>query len=78
MKQSNRINDIQKKINLYLDQALNDEDQLKMMEQVKANPDYPQMINQERNFRTFLKNKVHRSPVSSELIQKIINKVKLD
>ena len=78
MKHSNKINEIQKKINLYLDQALNDEDQLKMMEQVNANPDYPHMINQERNFRTFLKNKVQRSHVSSELIQTIINKVKLD
>lgn len=78
MERSNKINEIQEKINLYLDQALNDEDQKKMMDQVNSDPSVPQMINKERNFRTFLKNKVKRQNVSGDLIQSIINRVKLD
>ena len=78
MENSNKFNEIHKNIHLYLDQALNEEDQLKMMEEVKSNPDYTQMINKERNFRTFLKNKVKRSNVSSDLIKSIIKRVKLD
>ena len=50
----------------------------KMMDEVNSNPDYSQMINEEKNFRNFLKNKVHRPQVSTELIQSIIKSVKLD
>jgi hypothetical protein len=78
MENSNNYNEIQKNINLYLDQAMNDEDQKKMMDQMKGNPDFPQMINKERNFRTFLKNNVKRYSVSSDLIQSIINQIKMD
>ena len=78
MENSNNYNEIQKNINLYLDQAMNDEDQKKMMDQVKANPEFPQMINKERNFRTFLKNNVKRYSVSTDLIQSIINQIKMD
>lgn len=77
MKNANKFNEIRKNIHLYLDQALNDEDQVRLMAEVKNNPDYPQMINSERNFRTLLKNKVKRSNVSTDLIQAIVDKVKL-
>ena len=78
MEHSNKINEIQKKINLYLDKALNEEDQMNMMKELNSDPSFPQMVNKERNFRTLLKNKVERSTVSSDLIQSIINQVKLD
>jgi hypothetical protein len=78
MENSNNFNEIQKSINLYLDRALNEDDQQRMMEELKKNPDYPQMINKERNFRTFLKNNVKRHSVSTDLIQSIINQIKLD
>ena len=78
MENSNNFNEFRRNIHLYLDQALNEEDQQKMMEQVQQNPDFPQMINKERNFRTFLKNKVKRSSVSSDLIQSIISRIKMD
>jgi len=78
MEHSNKINQIHKNINLYLDQELNDEDQMNMIKDMKSNPEYPQMINKERNFRTFLKNKVKRPGVSTDLIQSIIKRVKLD
>ena len=78
MKNSNKINEIQEKINLYLDSALNESDQQKMMEHLREDPGFPQMINRERNFRTFIKNNVPRSDVPSDLIQSIINRIKLD
>lgn len=78
MENTNKFNEIRKNINLYLDKALNEEDQRKMMDEVNSNPDYSQMINEEKNFRNFLKNKVHRPQVSTELIQSIIKRVKLD
>ena len=78
MEHSNKINEIQKKINLYLDKALNEDDQMKMMKEYNSDPSFPQMINKERNFRTLLKNKLERSTVSTDLIQSIINRVKLD
>lgn len=78
MENSNNFNDIQKSINLYLDRALNEDDQQRMLEELRKNPDFPQMINKERNFRTFLKNNVKRQSVSTDLIQTIINQIKLD
>lgn len=78
MENSNDFNDIQKNIHLYLDRALDEEDQQKMMEQIRNNPDFSQMINKERNFRTFLKNNVKRYSVSTDLIQSIINQIKMD
>ena len=78
MENTNKFNEIRKNINLYLDKALNEEDQRKMMDEVNSNPDYSQMINEEKNFRNFIKNKVHRPQVSTELIQSIIKRVKLD
>lgn len=78
MENSNNFNDLQKSINLYLDRAMNDEDQLRMMKEMKKNPDFPQMINKERNFRTFLKNNVKRYSASTDLIQSIINQIKMD
>ena len=78
MENSNNYNEIQKNINLYLDRAMNDEDQKIMLDQMKRNPDFPQMINKERNFRTFLKNNVKRYSVSTDLIQSIINQIKMD
>lgn len=78
MENTNKFNEIRKNINLYLDKALNEEDQKKMMQEVSSNPDYSHMIKEEENFRTFLKNKVHRPQVSTELIQSIIKRVKLD
>jgi hypothetical protein len=78
MENANDFNDFQKSIHLYLDRAMTEEDQQKMMEQVKKNPDFPHMINRERNFRTFLKNNVRRQSVSTDLIQSIINQIKMD
>lgn len=78
MENSNNYHDIQKSISLYLDRALTEEDQQKMMEEFRKNPDFPQMINNERNFRTFLKNNVKRYTASTDLIQSIINQIKLD
>jgi len=78
MENSNNYHDIQKNISLYLDRALTEEDQQKMMEEFRKNPDFPQMINNERNFRTFLKNNVKRYSASTDLIQSIISQIKLD
>jgi len=77
MENDNKVNEFQKKVDLYLDHALNDSDQKIMMEQIRANPEYPQLINKERNFRTFIKNNVKRSSVSTDLIQSIIDSIKL-
>lgn len=78
MKKTNKINDIHEKIHLYLDSALDENDQQNLLEQMKDYPGFPQMINRERNFRTFLKNNVRRSNVPNDLIQSIINQIKLD
>lgn len=78
MENSNNFNEIQKSIDLYLDRAMNDEDQQKMMDEFRRNPEFPHLINRERNFRTFLKNNVKRQHVSTDLIQSIIKQIKLD
>ena len=47
------------------------------MDKIKDNPAYEQMLNNERNFRDFVRGNVIRPKVTPEFIQSIKDKVRI-
>lgn len=75
------INDLQnfrKQVDLYLDRALNSEDEQQLLDKVSHDPNCGRMLNSEKNFRDFIKNNVKRPQVSHDFIQAIKNKIRVD
>lgn len=76
----NRANDLQdfrEQVDLYLDRALNTEDEQALLDRVNHDPSCGRVLNSEQNFRNFIKNNVERHGVSTDFIQTLKNKVKL-
>ena len=73
MKSNNQfsISDLVKKINQYLDGDLSPADERTLMKEIKANPQYTQILNQEKKFKEFLKARLQRKEPSAALIQSI-------
>ncbi len=78
MSKSKKQLEIQRNIDLFLDHAMVNEENANFLYEVENNPDYPRLIDQEKNFRNFIKNNVKRPGVSTDLIQSIINRIKID
>jgi len=78
MSKSKKQLEIQRNIGLFLDHAMHSEETTHFMQEVEKNPEYPKLIDQEMNFRNFIKNNVKRPGVSTDLIQSIINRIKID
>ncbi|HAQ37384.1 MAG TPA: hypothetical protein DCQ58_02655 [Saprospirales bacterium] len=78
MSKSKKQLEIQRNIDLFLDHAMHNEESAHFMHEVENNPEYPKLIDQEMNFRNFIKNNVKRPGVSTDLIQSIINRIKID
>ena len=76
-----RTNDLQnfrKQVDLYLDRALNSEDEKELLDRVNHDPNCGKVFSKEKNFRNFIKNNVKRSEVTPDFIQAIKNKIKID
>ncbi len=76
-----RTNDLQnfrKQVDLYLDRALNSEDEKELLERINHDPSYGRVFSKEKNFRNFIKNNVKRSEATPDFIQAIKNKIKID
>ncbi len=73
MKSNNQfsISDLVRKINLYLDGDLNQTEERALMKEIKANPQYTRILNQEKKFKEFLKARLQRREPSPALIQSI-------
>lgn len=63
------------KINLYLDNALTEKEELELLQEIQTNPAYAQMLNQERSFRDFIKAKITRRTPSPALIETIKQRI---
>lgn len=76
-----RTNDLQnfrKQVDLYLDKALNSEDEKELLNRVNLDPSCGRVLSKEKNFRNFIKNNVKRQEVTPDFIQAIKNKIKVD
>lgn len=69
--------DFRKKVDMMLDNALTKEGEEEVMNKIKDNPAYEQMLNNERNFRDFVRGNVIRPKVTPEFIQSIKDKVRI-
>ena len=65
------------KIDMMLDKALTKEAEEEVMRTVEDNPEYEQLLRNERNFREFVRGSVVRPKVSPEFIQSIKDKVRI-
>ncbi len=76
MNEQNGHQEIYQKVNLFLDNQLNSEDQQDFISKIESNPSYSQVYKQEQIFRSIIKEKVNRHNVNSELMQTIMRKLK--
>jgi len=63
--------DFKHRVDLYLDNELQMDEQEVLMNEVRNNPVYQSVLDQERSFRTFLKSNINRKSVSPALIENI-------
>jgi len=73
----NNMDEIQKRVTLYFDNALEEREKNELLQQVNQDPKCSKIFNKEKNFRAFIKDKVKRPDVSSDLIQNIMNKIRI-
>jgi len=69
--------DIRDQINMYFDNALSNEEQQSLLQQVSADPQAGQIFQKEKHFRDYIKNNVKRSSVSPDLIQSIKDRIRV-
>ena len=71
------VQQIENKVNLYFDNALNEKESSDLLNQVNINPQCSQIFNQEKKSREFIKSNVSRCTVPTDFIQTIKNKINL-
>ncbi len=65
------------KVTMYLDNELTKEAEIELLKEIRKNPSFKELLNQEQSFRDFLKSKIHRRKVSPSLIQSIKDKIRV-
>ncbi len=71
MQNFDNIQNIQKNVSLYFDNALSKEDEQQLLDHVNANPQSNEIFNQEKTAREFLKANIRRTKVSDEILNRI-------
>ena len=71
------LQQLAKKVNMYLDNELSKEAERELLREIKQNPVYLEVLSKEKSFREFIKSRVHRRKVSPALIQSIKNKIRI-
>ncbi len=77
MRGPNDYQEFRQKVDMMLDNALSKEDEAQVLKSVEDNPEYEQLLRNERNFRNFVRGKVVRPKVTPEFIQSIKDKVRI-
>jgi len=67
--------DFIQRMNLLLDNQLTPDVEREMLEEIKNNSKYMELLSQEKSFREFVKNRIHRKKVSPSLVQSIREKI---
>lgn len=66
--------EIFQKVSLFLDNALSQEEQVALQQELDSNPACLEMLNKEQSFREFVKSRIHRRSATPTLIQSIREK----
>lgn len=69
--------DLVQKVTMYLDNELNENAERELLQEIQSNPAYFRVLSQEKSFREFIKNKIHRRKPSPALIQSIKDKIRV-
>lgn len=69
--------DLVQKVMLYLDNELSESAERELLKELRANPAYMELLDQEQNFRELIKNKLQRRKPSPALVQSIKDKIKI-
>lgn len=77
MRNQENARNLRSRINLYFDNALSQEEQNSLLDQVDSDPRFNKMFNKEKTFRDYIKNNVKRSSVSPDLIQSIKDSIRI-
>ena len=75
---TNDLQDFRQQVDLYLDRALNTEDERELLNRVNLDPNAGKVFSKEQNFRNFIKQNVKRSEATPDFIQAIKNKIRVD
>lgn len=78
MSDHNYNQDLKNKVNMYLDNALSNEDEMKFLNQMQNDPSFNEMLTKEKSFRKLIKNNMPRRKVSDDFIKGIMRKIKTD
>lgn len=78
MGRTNDLQDFRKQVDLYLDRALNSEDEKELLNRVNHDPNCGRVFSKEKHFRNFIKSNVKRSEATPDFIQAIKNRIKID
>ena len=69
--------EVYQRVSMYLDNALTQDEQHLLMQEINNNPTYQDVLNKEQQLRDMLKNQIHRRSVSPTLIQSIKEKIRI-
>ncbi len=69
--------DLVQTVMLYLDNELSESAERELLKELRANPAYMELLDQEQNFRELIKNKLQRRKPSPALVQSIKDKIKI-
>lgn len=69
--------DLVKRINLLLDNELSKDAERALLNEIKTNPAYRDLLQKEKSFREFIKSRIHRRKVSPSLVQSIKDNLKV-
>ncbi|MCB0519727.1 MAG: hypothetical protein H6577_02425 [Lewinellaceae bacterium] len=67
--------DFIQRMNLLLDNELTPDVEREVLEEIKTNPTYREMLSQEQSFREFIRSRIQRRKVSPSLVQSIKEKI---
>jgi hypothetical protein len=68
--------DLFQRVNLYLDRAMTQDDEVSFRKEMNQNPAVIEAMNHEQSFRDLLKNSVNRRKASPTLIQNIKDRIR--
>ena len=77
MSKQEDLQDIRRQVDMYFDQALNQQDQDQLLDRVNSDPAYHRVFTQERSMREQIKLNIHRPGVSPDLIQAIKDNIRM-
>lgn len=77
MRNSHDQQEFYRLMSLYLDNELTNEDEQRLLQELRSNPNYMEFLSKERSFREFIKTKVQRRKVSPALVDSIKEKIRV-